>query len=186
MESLLASCDRGGVAGRRDFAMMTMMVRLGLRAGALAALGLGDIDWRRGEITVVGKGPRSERLPLPADVGAAVADYLRHARPQGAIDRCVFVRVKAPHRGLTPGGVTHAVIAAGRQAVQRLHKLGDLGAHPGLGHLGQDVRRTRPPTCARCAVNWWVAPTASVHARTSTRPWSVAPSQRLGQLRQEA
>jgi integrase len=63
VQAPLGSCDRGTVAGRRDFAMMTMMVRLGLRAGEIAALCLGDIDWRRGEISIVGKGPRRERLP---------------------------------------------------------------------------------------------------------------------------
>ena len=121
---LLASCDRTTVAGRRDFAMMTVMVRLGLRAGEVAALGLDDLGWRSGEITILGKGPRRDRLPLPADVGEAVAGYLRHARPPGAIDRQVFVRVKAPHRGLTSAGVTQAVIAAGTRA-----GLGPISAH---------------------------------------------------------
>ena len=160
VESLLASCDRRGVAGRRDFAMMTMMVRLGLRAGEVAALGLGDIDWRRGEISVVGKGPRSERLPLPADVGAAVADYLRHARPEGAIDRCVFVRVKAPHRGLSPAGVTQAVIAAGGRAglgPLTAHRLrhtaatGMLRAGAPLAQVGQVLRHRRALTTAAYA-----------------------------------
>lgn len=155
VESLLGSCDRNGVAGRRDFAMMTMMVRLGLRAGEVAALGLGDIDWRRGELTVVGKGPRSERLPLPTDVGAAVADYLLHARPDGAIDRCVFVRVKAPHRGLTPGGVTQAVIAAGRRAglgpitahrLRHTAATGMLRAGAALAQVGQVLRHRRALT----------------------------------------
>lgn len=155
VESLLGSCDRNGVAGRRDFAMMTMMVRLGLRAGEVAALGLGDIDWRRGELTVVGKGPRSERLPLPTDVGAAVADYLLHARPDGAIDRCVFVRVKAPHRGLTPGGVTQAVIAAGRRAglgpitahrLRHTTATGMLRAGAALAQVGQVLRHRRALT----------------------------------------
>lgn len=160
VQSLLASCDRRGVAGRRDFAMMTMMVRLGLRAGEVAALGLGDIDWRRGEISVVGKGPRSERLPLPADVGAAVADYLRHARPEGAIDRCVFVRVKAPHRGLSPAGVTQAVIAAGGRAglgPLTAHRLrhtaatGMLRAGAPLAQVGQVLRHRRALTTAAYA-----------------------------------
>lgn len=160
VEALLASCDRGGVAGRRDFAMMTMMVRLGLRAGEVAALGLGDIDWRRGEVTVVGKGPRGERLPLPADVGAAIADYLRHARPAGATDRCVFVRVKAPHRGLTPGGVTQAVVAAGGRAglgPLTAHRLrhtaatGMLRAGASLAQVGQVLRHRRALTTAAYA-----------------------------------
>lgn len=160
VQSLLASCDRGGVAGRRDFAMMTMMVRLGLRAGEVAALDLGDIDWRCGEITVVGKGPRSERLPLPTDVGAAVADYLRHARPDGALDRCVFVRVLAPHRGLTSGGVTQAVTAAGGRAglgPLTAHRLrhtaatGMLRAGAPLAQVGQVLRHRRVLTTATYA-----------------------------------
>ena len=79
LAALLA--DRTTVAGRRDVAMMTVMVRLGLRAGEIAALGLDDLDWRSGEITILGKGRRRDRLPLPADVGEAIAGYLRHARP---------------------------------------------------------------------------------------------------------
>ncbi|MGH3303995.1 MAG: tyrosine-type recombinase/integrase [Pseudonocardiaceae bacterium] len=174
VESLLASCDRSSVAGRRDFAMMTMMVRLGLRAGEVAALGLGDIDWRRGEITVVGKGPRSERLPLPADVGAAVADYLRHARPEGALDRCVFVRVKAPHRGLTPGGVTQAVIAAGGRAglgPLTAHRLrhtaatGMLRAGAPLAQVGRVLRHHRALTTAA------YAKVDRDTLRTLARPW---------------
>jgi integrase/recombinase XerD len=69
VQALLGSCDRRSVAGRRDFAMMTVMVRLGLRAGEVAALGLGDIDWRRGEITVVGKGPAASGCRCPPTSG---------------------------------------------------------------------------------------------------------------------
>ena len=60
---------------------MLLLSRLGLRAGEVAALGLDDIDWRHGELAIVGKGNRAERLPLPADVGAAIAAYLRRGRP---------------------------------------------------------------------------------------------------------
>ncbi len=105
VDALLGSCDRAPTAGRRDFAMMTLMVRLGLRAGDVAAMALNDLDWRAGEIVVRGKGNRRDRLPLPVDAGQAVVDYLHHARPAGALDRCVFVRVKAPHRSLTSGGM---------------------------------------------------------------------------------
>jgi integrase len=174
VESLLASCDRSGVAGRRDFAMMTTMVRLGLRAGEVAALGLGDIDWRRGEITVVGKGPRSERLPLPTDVGEAVADYLRQARPDDALDRRVFVRVKAPHRGLTPSGVTNAVIAAAARAglgPLTAHRLrhtaatGMLRAGAPLAQVGQVLRHRRALTTET------YAKVDRDRLRTLARPW---------------
>ena len=71
-EALLASCDRRTAIGRRDFAVITLL-RLGLRRGEVASLRLQDIDWRAGEMVVVGKGPRRDRLPIPADVGEAIA-----------------------------------------------------------------------------------------------------------------
>jgi integrase len=108
---LLASCDRRTTFGRRDYAVLTVLARLGLRAGEVAALELADIDWRAGELVVRGKGRREERLPLPADVGEAVAGWLRRGRP-----RCecatVFTRVRAPHRRLTTSAVSHIVRAA--------------------------------------------------------------------------
>jgi site-specific recombinase XerD len=115
--ALLASCDRRMPAGRRDLAMLTLLARLGLRAGEVAALSLDDIDWRAGEIMVRGKGRRDERLPLPADAGEAIAAYLADGRPQPpGGGRQVFLRVRAPHGGLTSGGVTQAVFAAGQRA----------------------------------------------------------------------
>ncbi|MGH9137869.1 MAG: site-specific integrase [Acidimicrobiales bacterium] len=108
---LLASCDRRTTFGRRDYAVLTLLARLGLRAGEAAALELADVDWRAGEIVVRGKGRREERLPLPADVGEALAGWLRRGRP-----RCeavtVFTRVRAPHRRLTSSGVSNIVGAA--------------------------------------------------------------------------
>lgn len=124
VELLLASCDRRSVVGRRDYAMLLLLVRLGLRAGEVAGLRLDDIEWRHGEVTVTGKSNRSERLPLPADVGAAMSGYLRRGRPATALDRSVFVRVRAPHRGLAPSGVSTVVRhAAGRAG------LDPIGAH---------------------------------------------------------
>jgi integrase len=79
---LLASCDRRRAVGRRDFAILMLLARLGLRAGEVAALELGDIDWRAGELVVRGKGRRQERLPLPVDVGEAIVGYLRRGRPR--------------------------------------------------------------------------------------------------------
>src|SRR5262249_29709393 len=79
--ALAASCGRRRPAGRRDSAVLVTLLRLGLRASEAAALTLEDIDWRAGEITVHGKGRRDERLPLPADVGAAIAAYLTRGRP---------------------------------------------------------------------------------------------------------
>src|SRR5258706_11514831 len=109
VDGLLASCDRATAAGRRDFAMLVLLARLGLRAGEVAGLRLDDLDWRRGEIVVRGKGGRSDRLPLPADAGEALAGYLTAGRPGDAAGREGFMRVKAPHRALTAGGGTPAV-----------------------------------------------------------------------------
>jgi integrase/recombinase XerD len=111
---LLGSCDRRTRVGRRDFAVMTLLSRLGLRAGEVAALELADIDWRAGELLVRGKGNRHERLPLPADVGEAVAGWLSRGRLSGD---CVFVftRVRAPSGGLSAGGVSAIVRNACRR-----------------------------------------------------------------------
>ena len=78
---LLASCDRDTATGRRDFAILMLLTRLGLRRGEVAALELDDVDWRAGEIVIAGKGSRHDALPLPVDVGEALVDYLRHGRP---------------------------------------------------------------------------------------------------------
>ena len=100
MAALLASCDRRTVAGLRDFAILTVLRRLGLRAGEVAALGLDDVDWRRGEVVVRGKGGGQDRLPLPVDVGEAIVAYVRH-RPRVAC-RALFLRC-APNRWLDVG-----------------------------------------------------------------------------------
>lgn len=124
LDALLASCDRATPSGRRDYAVLAMLARLGLRAGEVAALRLEDVDWRAGELVIVGKGRRAERLPLPADVGEAIVDYLQSGRPATALDRSLIVRVRAPHHGLTTGGVTQVVFAAARRA-----GLGPIHAH---------------------------------------------------------
>jgi integrase/recombinase XerD len=124
LAALLSFCDRGSSTGRRDYAVLVMLARLGLRAGEVAALKLEDVDWRSGELVIVGKGRRAERLPLPADVGEAIVDYLQSGRPATALDRSLFVRVRAPHHGLTTGGVTQIVVAAARRA-----GLGQIHAH---------------------------------------------------------
>lgn len=116
VKALLAACDRRTRTGRRDYAMVLLLSRLGLRAGEVARLGLDDIDWRAGQLRVVGKGNRSEALPLPADVGAAITAYLRRGRPATAQGRSVFIRVRAPHQALTTGGIGSVVTAAGERA----------------------------------------------------------------------
>jgi integrase/recombinase XerD len=98
--ALLASCDRGEPAGRRDYAVILLLARLGLRAGEAARLRLDDVNWRAGETGIRGKGGQYDVLPLPADVGAAIADWLRDGRPAVGF-REVFTTVLAPTRPLT-------------------------------------------------------------------------------------
>jgi site-specific recombinase XerD len=124
VQALLASCDRDSASGCRDFAILATLVRLGLRAGEVAALSLDDVNWRAGEITVRGKGDRRERLPLPADVGEALSVYLRDRRPASVRERALFVRVQAPLGALTSSAVSSVVAAAARRA-----GLGAIGAH---------------------------------------------------------
>ena len=112
---LLAACDCRTLAGLRDFAVITTLARLGLRAGEVATLGLDDLQWRVGELVVHGKGSKVERLPLPTDVGAAIAAYLRQ-RPARVQGRTVFVRLLAPLGPLSRVGVTLIVAAAARRA----------------------------------------------------------------------
>jgi integrase/recombinase XerD len=113
--ALLRSCDRRRAVGRRDYAVLVTLLRLGLRASEAAALTLEDIDWRAGEITVRGKGRRDERLPLPADVGGAIAAYLRRGRPVTGC-REVFLRAVAPAGPLGRGGISFIVRRACRRA----------------------------------------------------------------------
>jgi integrase len=123
---LLAACDRRTRAGRRDFAILMLLARLGLRAGEVRSLALEDIDCRAGELLVKGKGHRLERLPWPADVGLALTAYLQRGRPSTAQGRTVFVRVRAPHRELSSAGISQAVAgAAARAGLERVsaHRL---------------------------------------------------------------
>ena len=89
--------------------MLVTLLRLGLRASEAASLRLEDIDWRAGEITVLGKGNRAERLPLPADVGEAITAYLTRGRPKAGAWREVFLRTVAPAGPLTRGGISFIV-----------------------------------------------------------------------------
>jgi site-specific recombinase XerD len=101
VQRLLDSCDRSDPSGIRDLAILMLVARLGLRSTEVARLELGDIDWRAGEIVVRGKARRSDRLPLPHDVGQAIGVYLRDARPRTSI-RQVFLPLKAPLRPIPP------------------------------------------------------------------------------------
>jgi site-specific recombinase XerD len=157
--ALLASCDQDTAVGRRDLALLTVLVRLGLRASEAAALRLGDIDWRRGELVVHGKGNRHDRLPLPADVGQAIVAWLTAGRPNTTAGdgREVFVRVRAPRQALTRGAVTQVVARAGVRAglgpiyahrLRHTAATGMLRAGGSLVEIGQVLRHQRPLTTA--------------------------------------
>jgi site-specific recombinase XerD len=104
--------------------VLTLLARLGLRAGEAAALQLDDIGWRAGTLTVRGKGRRDEQLPLPSDVGEALAGYLRGGRAAGGASRRVFLASRAPGGGLSPAGIMEIV----RRACVRAG-LPEAGAH---------------------------------------------------------
>jgi len=122
---LLDSCDRTTRTGKRDFAMLLLLARLGLRANEVRGLEMGDLDWRAGELVVRGKARREDRLPLPTDVGEAVATYLVETRPQVAF-RTVFLTITAPPRPMGPTTVGQTVwrqcVCAGLTPV-RAHRL---------------------------------------------------------------
>jgi site-specific recombinase XerD len=127
VERVIAAADRSTASGRRAVAMVLLLARLGLRASEVVALELNDIRWAVGEIVVRGKGRVHDRLPLPDDVGRALALYLRKARGPST-SRRVFVRRVAPHVGLS--GPT-AVCVVARAALRRagLRPTGRVGAH---------------------------------------------------------
>jgi len=161
---LLAACDANTVVGNRDLAILTLLLRLGLRCDEVARLGLDDIDWRAGTIRVRGKGNRHEQLPLPPDVGRRLADYLRHARPADALGRAVFVRYFAPHHALGAARVSGIVADAARRAglgrvhAHRLRHTAAtelLRAGASLPEIGQILRHRRTETTAIYAkVDW--------------------------------
>ena len=102
VEKVLGGCDRATAMGRRDYAILMMLAKLGLRAGEVASLTLDDIDWRSGEMLIRAKGRQRARMPMPRDVGAAVVAYLRDRRPTTSCRR-LFLRTLAPHVGFASG-----------------------------------------------------------------------------------
>ena len=100
VECLLKSCDQNSSIGHRDYTILLLLARLGLRAGEVVAMTLDDIDWEAGELTIRGKGAQQDRLPIAHDVGEALATYLQHGRPPCST-RLVFIRMKAPRQGFS-------------------------------------------------------------------------------------
>jgi integrase len=134
---IVASCDRSTPVGCRDYAILLVLARMGLRGCEISRLLLEDLDWRAGEVVVRGKGQYYERLPLPGDVGEALVDYLRHGRPESN-DRHVFLTAIRPFVALKQEeyGVVGRIVA---RASERA----------GLGHVGvhRCATRSRPRRC---------------------------------------
>ena len=105
---LLNCCDRNSATGRRDYEILVLLARLGLRAGEVAALRVNDVDWRTGELAITGKGNRHEPMPLPVDVGQALADYCRRGRPVTGC-RNLLLQSRAPYAALSSSSVGKVV-----------------------------------------------------------------------------
>ena len=139
VQAMLASCDPATVVGRRDYAVLMLLARLGLRTVEVAALSLDDVDWRSGRLSIRGKANRVEPLPLPVDVGAAVVAYLRTGRPR-TLGRELLVRVRQPHIALTAMAVRQIVARACTRA-----GLPRLAAHRLRHTLATDLLRAGTP-----------------------------------------
>lgn len=127
-EALVASADRSTPTGHRDYAILLLLARLGLRAGEIVAIELDDIHWRSGELVVHGKGQMVEHVPLPSEVGEAIATYLRDSRGASA-SRRVFLRRLAPRVGLA------GPAAIGKIVCQAFARAGFRPACRGAAHL---------------------------------------------------
>ena len=157
VESMLDSCDRGTAVGQRDYAILLLLARLGLRAGEVVALTLDDFNWNEGIVTVPGKGKRREPLPLPRDAGEGLTEHLRAGRP-ACPTRRLFVRMHAPHRGFRSSAaicdiVRRALTRAGinspfKGAHLLRHSLATRMLHNGasLEDIGQILRHRHPET----------------------------------------
>jgi len=160
VEKVLAGCNRDTALGRRDYAILLLLARLGLRGGEVLGLTLEDIDWDSGTITIpVTKNRRGARLPLPNDAGKAIAEYLRRDRPRCPCRR-VFLRVNAPYAGLSSSPVISMVVAKAlrRAGVQSARTGAHVFRHSfatallrrgaSLQEIGQLLRHNNPKTTA--------------------------------------
>lgn len=138
LQAILAHCPRDTPVGRRDYAILMLLARLGLRAGEIVSLNLDSIDWEVGSIAVVGKGNQAASLPMLAEVGEAIADYLRHGRPTSS-SRALFLRVYAPIRGLGAAPTVSTIVAAAikRAGIETPHR----GTHQFRHALATDMLR---------------------------------------------
>ena len=159
VQRVLASCNRQSAMGRRDYAILLLLARLGLRAGEIVSLRLEDIDWEAGCLSVRGKGSQTSLLPLPLEVGEAIADYLQNGRVRST-SRSVFLRARAPVRGFATqvavcSVVSHAFSRAGiesprKGAHQFRHGLACemLRQEASLAEIGELLRHRSPQTTA--------------------------------------
>jgi site-specific recombinase XerD len=157
IQKILASCDKETAIGKRDYALLLLLARLGLRAGEVVALTLDDFDWEAGLVTVRGKGKRVAQMPVPSEVGTAIADYLSTGRPRCS-SRRVFIRAKAPLTGFANSIaicslVDRAMERAGVESEYRgshvfRHSLatGMLNHGASLDEIGDLLRHRRPET----------------------------------------
>jgi len=130
VETVLASVRANARHGRRDYAMLLLMARLGLRAPEVIAIQLDDIDWRAGELLVRGKGKLQDRVPIPTDVGEALAAYVRHDRISAS--RSLFVTLRAPNGAFKGGQVVNAILKDAFAAT---------GVKPPVPYVGSHVLR---------------------------------------------
>lgn len=157
VERILDRCERDTSKGRRDYAILLLLARLGLRAGEVAALTLDDVDWEQGHLTVRGKGGRWTRLPIPDDVGKAISDYLTNGRPSCA-DRRIFIRELAPRRGFSASTCVSALVRSAliRSGIESERKGAHLFRHSlasemlrkdlSLREIGEVLRHRSPDT----------------------------------------
>jgi site-specific recombinase XerD len=160
VKQVLENCNRKTAVGRRDYAMLLLLARLGLRGGEVASLNLEDIDWENGFLSLRGKAGRSSQLPLPAEVGQAIAAYLKDGRPRISSSRRVFLRARAPAVGFQSQQavgdvVRHALARAGidsprKGAHQFRHGLATemLKRGASLREIGEILRHQSPETTA--------------------------------------
>ncbi|MDH2916864.1 MAG: site-specific integrase [Gallionella sp.] len=136
VQHLLNHCDRQTAIGCRNWAILLLLARLGLRAGEVVGLTLDDIDWERGELRIRANGKGVDLLPIPQDVGAALADYLRRLRPAFSC-RQVFVRMRAPYRGFASSVAICSIVrrALDHAGLNPAHKGAHLLRHSVATHM---------------------------------------------------
>jgi site-specific recombinase XerD len=128
VEAVLASARGNPRYGARDYAMLLIMARLGLRAVEVIAIKLGDIDWRAGELTVRGKGQLHDRVPITPEVGDALSAYLREERGP-ATCRTLFVTHRAPYRPFKDGQIVNAILKEALRATGQKPVTPYVGSH---------------------------------------------------------